>query len=836
MSIKFKILLPTIPLVLLIGCGGYLLLSGQFDELRTSYAEMLVGDAARTLEQNTEEAAVRAQEEAALFSRMPAVIEAFTLAHQGNINDESDPVVQSAREGLRLALASTMAGYSETLGSKLQLHFHLPNARSLARMWREKQAKRNGNWVDISDDISSFRKTVIDVNRDGQPRRGIEPGRGGFAIRGLVAVKDAAGNRLGSVEVLKSYGDVFKLFQDEEGSYYTLYMNSSLLPTTTNLQDPAKYPLVDDAFVRVAGKENAQLDGAVTADLLRRAEDGRYVAIVGDFAVAYLPVKDYQGKNIGVITLARDISLQNAILDSASVLVLVLFGLAVVVPLLTLLVVLRYAVFRPLDRIRALAEDVSRGNLAEGEPVASKDEIGSIHRSVSRIPATLSALIDDCEATAREVGRGVIRTRGDATRYEGAYAQLIRSMNRVADTYTATFDSFPFPVFSVDQSHKLLFLNKNAQEIAGRSDHELLGKPCSGVFNTDICETENCVCTQSMRTRKRSVGTTRGTLDKGAVDIKGYASPLFDEHQNVVGALEVVVDQTDILDSQRKMQRVADRAGRLSERMTTASGQLLDRVEESRRGAEEQSARATETATAMDEMNSTVLEVARNANEAALNAEQAQVQAQAGRDVVVKVASTVGEVRELASTLKANMGELGEQADGIGKVMTVINDIADQTNLLALNAAIEAARAGDAGRGFAVVADEVRKLAEKTMVATTEVGNAIGAIQSMAQRNVSETDKVARVVEICTSLARDAGDSLQAIVEVSRDSVNQVQGIAAAAEEQSAASEQITKATDEMHGISRNTSEAMAESARACHELASIAKELDGLIGELGAS
>ena len=64
-------------------------------------------------------------------------------------------------------------------------------------------------------------------------------------------------------------------------------------------------------------------------------------------------------------------------------------------------------------------------------------------------------------------------------------------------------------------------------------------------------------------------------------------------------------------------------------------------------------------------------------------------------------------------------------AEGIGRIMNVISDIADQTNLLALNAAIEAARAGDAGRGFAVVADEVRKLAEKTMTATKEVGDAI---------------------------------------------------------------------------------------------------------------
>ena len=58
------------------------------------------------------------------------------------------------------------------------------------------------------------------------------------------------------------------------------------------------------------------------------------------------------------------------------------------------------------------------------------------------------------------------------------------------------------------------------------------------------------------------------------------------------------------------------------------------------------------------------------------------------------------------------MQTLGQTAQQIGAVITLITDIASQTNLLALNATIEAARAGDAGKGFAVVAGEVKNLSQ----------------------------------------------------------------------------------------------------------------------------
>jgi methyl-accepting chemotaxis protein len=235
----------------------------------------------------------------------------------------------------------------------------------------------------------------------------------------------------------------------------------------------------------------------------------------------------------------------------------------------------------------------------------------------------------------------------------------------------------------------------------------------------------------------------------------------------------------------------------------------------------------------MVQMNSTVLEVASNSGAAAQSANAARVQANQGQEVVDQSVTAILGISERTRELKGEMSELGHKADGISRVLDVITDIADQTNLLALNAAIEAARAGEAGRGFAVVADEVRKLAEKTMSATTEVGEAIGVIQQGASRNIASMDAAAHAVEEATGLAGQSGEALKHIVELVVGASDQVQSIATAAEEQSAASEEINRSLGEISRITLETSKGMGQSARDVVELAELAHKLQRLIEEM---
>ncbi|WP_320008156.1 methyl-accepting chemotaxis protein [Maridesulfovibrio sp.] len=404
-------------------------------------------------------------------------------------------------------------------------------------------------------------------------------------------------------------------------------------------------------------------------------------------------------------------------------------------------------------------------------------------------------------------------------------------LNAIAEAY---------PFMTCDSEAKINFVGSKLFKISGKK-----GRPEDyyGLTTGGYVYGDNSRKTRTDRVVSEGIrieGETSFEGDGGLHELQFSGEPFYDLDNALCGALTIYFDLTEVKKQQREIHQNAERVSKVAAELVditgqvnTAAGVIASQIEEASRGALLQSERITETASAMEEMNSTTLEVARNAVDAAGNATEAANNAGEGQNEMRDLIESIETMNSHAVNLGTFMDELGQQTDSVGSVINVIQDIADQTNLLALNAAIEAARAGDAGRGFAVVADEVRKLAEKTMTATDEVGSAIKAIQSGAQRSIEGVSLASRAVKQSTEIAHSSGKTLERIVDIVSGTSDQVQSIAAAAEQQSATSEEINRAVDDINSIASRTAEGMHAANKASSELVRMSEELNVLIKQL---
>ncbi|MDR2604597.1 MAG: methyl-accepting chemotaxis protein [Desulfovibrio sp.] len=485
---------------------------------------------------------------------------------------------------------------------------------------------------------------------------------------------------------------------------------------------------------------------------------------------------------------------------------------------------------RVLNKVAAFARAVADGNFDYRAEIKEKGEIGNMVDALRTIPAVLNDILDTYRKLAHDIQYGKLQSQAEASRFNGSFATLIDGTNNIVGNLRGIIDNIPTPVLMLNKETKVEYLNLQAMEVAGSDG---VGKACRQLFNREDTDTPNDAVRKTLESKRPASAETRCRPRGKEMDIAYSALPILDKDGNLTAVLQLVTDLTSIKRTARTIQSVADQASGISSRVAAAAEELSSQVEEVSRGAVTQRTLVDSTASAMSEMNSTVLEVARNAGQASEQSNLTRDKARNGAQLVNQVVSSINHVNSVASTLQSNMKELGSQAESIGGVMNVISDIADQTNLLALNAAIEAARAGEAGRGFAVVADEVRKLSEKTMSATQEVGSSISAIQHSAKTNMQEVDSAVTSIGEATTLANSSGEALKEIVDLAAANSIVVTSIATAAEEQSSTSEEINSSIEEINRIVTETADATVQSSAAVQELSQMAQELNQVMEQL---
>ncbi len=532
--------------------------------------------------------------------------------------------VELFAEGKRNELYSSLKDMWNGLKEYFEVsnfHFHTPPARSFLRVHKPTK---------FGDDLSSFRKMVVVANEEKKMVLGLEKGKHGFGIRGVVPIFRNR-QHIGSVEIgLSLDRGLLEFLKSKLGGEWFVYT----LVEGISWEGRNYFGTSDEDVFKTDEK------------LVERVRSGEVTVYFDEDhqkVITLIPLRDFSGKIVAYIKAVSDTEYFGA-LRSIVYKALIILAVFLVASLIPLYFYFKHT-FRPMEKMVAVTERIASGDLTEGIAINVKNELGTIASAISRVIESLKESLGTMKEISEEM-RSFTEDLGSFSKEQAERTDEMRraveEINSMASNTSAAIEEVTSGIEEVASGAQTL--SNMAQQLADLAG-EMASSAEEGRCSLDgVVDVINEVADKTSRT----------------ADVVAEVAKKAENIGQIVETISSIAEQTNLLALNAAIE--AARAGEAGKGFAVVADEIRKLAEESRKATEDISR-------ILSEIRESAESAKGSTEEAVQSVEETQSKAREVREKFESIMEKIEEVRTMVDNLAATSEEQGAASEEMASAM-----------------------------------------------------------------------------------------------------------------------------------------------------------------------
>ncbi len=405
-SIAFKLITPIIIIFMIVMTIAFTRMNLMNTEFSSEKSFIESEATLKLINSKIEDAETSALTTSSMLADLSSVKWAYSVYYKTKDLDSAYHIIERNVNPL-------MSGITKNTGFTPKIHFHLPPAKSLIRLWTDKHG----------DDLSLYRLSVLEVSNTHKAIKTIETGRNGFVIRGIAPIFNSKNEYLGSVETIYPLSIVSGTIINNKKESIALFVNNKYLNIVDNNISSDNIKTNTGNYSLLYNSDRYLISELQNKDFNFINTNKKYKHTDG-CECSFTPIKDFQGNIIGVISTQIDVSKNVAYVKSQLIKNIIFAFIVIIIVILIIRWGIRWVVIKPINTLSKDIDKIAKGKLIEKVENNKTGVIAVIYWS-------FNIMLDRLKQTtnfANKIGEGDLGVELDNLNQEDALGQSLMQM------------------------------------------------------------------------------------------------------------------------------------------------------------------------------------------------------------------------------------------------------------------------------------------------------------------------------------------------------------------------------------------------------------------------